>query len=66
MHIKIYPKIDAEQFMKNKEIMVLGGLFESTAQDYSTGIPGTRNTPVLKWLASNEDMQDLQKEIDKG
>ena len=49
--------------MKNKEIMVLGGLFESTAKDFSTGIPGTRSTPVLKRLAGKEDMSDLQKEI---
>jgi len=52
-----------EMFMKNREIMVLGGLYKSTAQDYSTGIPGTRGTPVLKWLAGNEDMQDLQTEL---
>ena len=52
-----------EMFMQNKQIMVLGGLYTSAASDTSSGIPGAKRVPVVKWFASNKEMKDEQKEL---
>ena len=52
-----------EMFMQNKQIMVLGGLYTSTAADSSSGVPGARRVPVVRWFTSNKEMKDEQKEL---
>ena len=50
-------------FMQNKQIMVLGGLYTSTAADSSSGVPGAKRVPVVRWFTSNKEMKDEQKEL---
>ena len=52
-----------EMFIQNKQIMVLGGLYTSTATDSSSGVPGAKRVPVIRWFTSNKEMKDEQKEL---
>ena len=52
-----------EMFIQNKQIMVLGGLYTSTATDSSSGVPGAKRVPVVRWFTSNKEMKDEQKEL---
>ena len=52
-----------EMYMKNQEIVVLGGLYTSTESDSSQGVPGTNQIPGLKWLTNNKEIADNQKEL---
>jgi len=52
-----------EMYMKNQEIVVLGGLYTSTESDSSQGVPGTNQIPGLRWLTNNKEIADNQKEL---
>ena len=43
--------------------MVLGGLYTSTAADSSSGVPGAKRVPVVRWFTGNKEMKDEQKEL---
>ena len=52
-----------EMFIQNKQIVVLGGLYTSTASDNSSGVPGTRGVPIVRWFTSNKEVLDNQVEL---
>ena len=54
---------ETEMFIKNKQIMVLGGIFTVADSVTKQKVPGLGDVPVLRWLTSNKEVNDDQQEI---
>ena len=54
---------ETEMFIKNNQIMVLGGIFTVTDTVQKQKVPGIGEVPILRWLTSNKSVNDDQQEI---
>jgi type IV pilus assembly protein PilQ len=62
------PSIDTreastEVLVKNGETLVIGGIYETTNTENTSGIPWLMRIPVLGWLFKNNDMSMEKKEL---
>lgn len=62
------PGINSREFtsiirVKDQDLIVLGGLEESTKNDSGTGVPLFSRIPVLKWLFSSRSRLDSKKKL---
>lgn len=62
------PGINSREFtsiirVKDQDLIVLGGLEESTKNDSGTGIPILSRIPIIKWIFSSRTRQDSKKKL---
>lgn len=62
------PGINSREFtsiirVKDQDLIVLGGLEESTKNDSGTGVPILSRIPILKWFFSSRTRQDSKKKL---
>lgn len=62
------PGINSREFtsiirVKDQDLIVLGGLEESTKNDSGTGVPILSRIPIIKWLFSSRSRQDSKKKL---
>jgi type IV pilus assembly protein PilQ len=62
------PGINSREFtsiirVKDQDLIVLGGLEESTKNDSGTGVPLLSRIPIIKWLFSSRTRTDSQKKL---
>ncbi|WP_281336240.1 type II secretion system protein GspD [Flavobacterium eburneipallidum] len=62
------PGINSREFtsiirVKDQDLIVLGGLEESTKNDSGTGVPLLSRIPIIKWLFSSRSRQDSKKKL---
>jgi type IV pilus assembly protein PilQ len=62
------PGINSREFtsiirVKDQDLIVLGGLEESTKNDSGTGVPVLSRIPIIKWLFSSRTRQDSKKKL---
>ena len=54
---------ETEMFIKNNQIMVLGGIFSVSDSVTKQKVPGVGDLPVFKWLTSSKTVNDDQSEL---
>ncbi len=54
---------ETEMFIKNNQIMVLGGIFSVSDSVTKQKVPGVGDLPVFKWLSSSKSVNDDQSEL---
>lgn len=54
---------ETEMFIKNNQIMVLGGIFSVSDSVTKQKVPGVGDLPVFKWLTSSKTINDDQSEL---
>ncbi len=62
------PGINSREFnsiirVKDKDVVVLGGLEEKIKNDTGTGVPLLARIPVIKWLFSKKKREDTKKKL---
>ena len=62
------PGINSREFtsiirVKDKDLIVLGGLEESVKNDSGTGVPVLARIPVIKWFFSSRKREDSKKKL---
>nr|WP_315202924.1 type II and III secretion system protein [uncultured Flavobacterium sp.] len=62
------PGINSREFtsiirVKDQDLIVLGGLEESTKNDSGTGVPILSRIPIIKWLFSSRTRLDSKKKL---
>ena len=62
------PGINSREFtsiirVKDQDLIVLGGLEESTKNDSGTGVPLLSRIPIIKWIFSSRTHQDSKKKL---
>jgi type IV pilus assembly protein PilQ len=62
------PGINSREFtsiirVKDQDLIVLGGLEESTKNDSGTGVPLLARIPIIKWLFSSRTRTDSKKKL---
>jgi type IV pilus assembly protein PilQ len=62
------PGINSREFtsiirVKDQDLIVLGGLEESTKNDSGTGVPVLSRIPIIKWFFSSRTRQDSKKKL---
>jgi type IV pilus assembly protein PilQ len=62
------PGINSREFtsiirVKDQDLIVLGGLEESTKNDSGTGVPLLSRIPIIKWLFSSRTRTDSKKKL---
>lgn len=62
------PGINSREFtsiirVKDQDLIVLGGLEESTKNDSGTGVPILSRIPIVKWFFSSRMRQDSKKKL---
>jgi type IV pilus assembly protein PilQ len=62
------PGINSREFtsiirVKDQDLIVLGGLEESTKNDSGTGVPILARIPIIKWLFSSRSRTDSKKKL---
>ncbi|WP_281335999.1 type II secretion system protein GspD [Flavobacterium eburneipallidum] len=62
------PGINSREFtsiirVKDQDLIVLGGLEESTKNDSGIGVPLLSRIPIIKWLFSSRSRQDSKKKL---
>ena len=62
------PGINSREFnsiirVKNKDMVILGGLEEKIKNDTGTGVPLLARIPVIKWLFSKRKREDTKKKL---
>jgi type IV pilus assembly protein PilQ len=62
------PGINSREFnsiirVKDKDLVVLGGLEEKIKNDSGTGVPVLARIPVIKWLFSKKRREDTKKKL---
>lgn len=62
------PGINSREFtsiirVKDQDLIVLGGLEESTKNDSGTGVPLLSRIPIIKWLFSSRSRTDSKKKL---
>jgi len=62
------PGINSREFtsiirVKDQDLIVLGGLEESTKNDSGTGVPVLSRIPVIKWFFSSRSRTDSKKKL---
>ncbi len=62
------PGVNSREFnsiirVKDKDMVILGGLEEKIKNDTGTGVPLLARIPIIKWLFSNKKREDTKKKL---
>jgi len=56
-------KTETTMICKDGETIVISGLTKITDQDTNKGVPGVKDTPLLKWLFSSVDDSKVMEDV---